>query len=139
MRAYRVEGGPAQIGSSEVVGLTPAQFGTRAHRVTKDPKRSSRELVVVTVVEPIEFKAGEVIWLPVPPAKGMADRLVPVDGEPDGRPRPAVEGAKGTEKGARAKKVAKPPAADPAAAAAEEARKAAEVAAAAGGGQQPQA
>lgn len=87
MRAYRVTGGPARIGAGELVGLTPAQFASRSHVVAvaeRTPKG-----VYCRPREAVEFKAGEIIMLPEPPAKGMAQRLVPVDGEPDGRDRAA--------------------------------------------------
>jgi len=96
MRAYRVDGGPARIGAGQIVGLTPLQFAARSHRL--DVVEKTAKAIHCRPREVIEFKAGEIVLLAEAPSKGMADRLVPVDGEDDGRPRAAVEAAKGGRK-----------------------------------------
>lgn len=101
MRAYRVDGGAARIGAGTLVGLTPVQFAARSHRV--DVVEKTARAIHCRPREVIEFKAGEIVLLAEAPSKGMADRLVPVDGEDDGRPRPAIEAARGR---GRSRKVA---------------------------------
>jgi hypothetical protein len=64
MKRYRVTSGPVQFGAGQVLQLSPAQVALRALNLsvgTKDPRTGT---VQVTVVNPVQFKQGELIWLP---------------------------------------------------------------------------
>lgn len=76
MNAFRVEGGPVQIGAGEVVGLTAAQSVPRAARLRVVAPFG--DLGVCRIVEPVEFKVGEVLWFEDAPVMPAAARLVPV-------------------------------------------------------------
>lgn len=91
MRAYIVTGGTAQLGAGDLIGLSPLQFAGRAHRV--DVVERTAKLITCRPREILDFKAGETIHLTAVPSKAMADRLVPADGEDDGRLRPAIAAA----------------------------------------------
>ena len=61
MQRYRVETAIAGFGSGALLGVTRKQFEPRAARLENLEERT--ECILVRVIEPIEFKIGEVIWL----------------------------------------------------------------------------
>jgi len=91
MKLYRVSGAPVQIGAGEVIGLTKEQVSPRVRKLEVVRNDQETGMFVCRPIEPIEFKAGERLLLAAPPAKAVADRLVPVDGQPDGRIRSEVD------------------------------------------------
>lgn len=61
MFRYRVEGGPAAVGSGAIIGLSNDQTAARVHRV--DVLEKHEGFNVVRAKEALEFKIGEVIRL----------------------------------------------------------------------------
>lgn len=125
MHKYTIEGGPVQFGPGEVLGLTPRQFKGRQHLLIKadDTPFSPKELVKIDAAAAgdsgeritckatgvLAFKAGEVLYLAQPPAKGIADRVVPHGNHDDGRKRVETDEKKKARRGKT--DVAKSPAA----------------------------
>lgn len=109
MKRYRVEGGAAQIGPDETIGLTKQQFEPRAHRLITDGDPPENGPIVCSPKDgPIEFKAGEEIFLAAAPSKAMARFLTPV-GHDDGVKRPPKEEPKSGESNKKAATAAKKP------------------------------
>lgn len=84
MQRYRVGGGTASFGPGQLLGLTEAQFKSRAHQFDKKVERVEPKtpkhmpLIVAQASEHVQFKVGEVIHL-AQLDKHLATMLEPLD------------------------------------------------------------
>lgn len=82
MFPYRVESGVGHIGAGEKIGLNDTQYAGRKALIDGVVQRKG--LYLGTANAPLQFKAGEVIYLDVAPPKAFLDTIVPVgDAAPD--------------------------------------------------------
>lgn len=79
MKAYKVTKGPAAFGPGDEMKLSPAQVAVRAHHL--DVVKADGKLVHVKANAAVEFKAGEVIWLPKLERR-LEQRMASLDGKP---------------------------------------------------------
>jgi hypothetical protein len=85
MKLYRVDVGPAQIGSGEIIGLTSEQADPRLHNLEAleagpdiDP---SEGRIPYRVINPMQFKVGELIEIAQGPSRSQQQFLVDVEAE----------------------------------------------------------
>lgn len=86
MKRYTVTGGTGHIGAGEVLGLTEAQFATRAPQLDVLEEREGG-IRVCRAKSVLQFKAGEEVELANEPPKSMAHILLSPPERQAGRAR----------------------------------------------------
>jgi hypothetical protein len=95
MKLYRTLRAPVRFGTGQILHLSEEQVALRAHNLRVGELSPRTGAIEVEVVELVEFKAGELIWLP-PAAVTRALELVLEfvgDAAPEPEPVKAVESA----------------------------------------------
>jgi hypothetical protein len=64
MKAYLVIGAMAQVGFGEMIAVTPEQFRSRAHMLTREGEPDDKEVAILATPSSVQtFKHGEIIGL----------------------------------------------------------------------------
>lgn len=111
MKLYRVDQGPATVGSGDIIGLTSEQAATRRHNLEPlEGHEPGEGRIPFRALALLYFKVGEYIALELPPSRSQAQFLVDVDAE---QGDPQMAGATTAPPGSRPPRTGAPSAPTP--------------------------